>query len=497
MKIGPKLSKSQYVKGLQCPKALWFNQFRKELKPEVDAATQARFNTGNEVGVLAQSYFPGGVEVTSSYWQIADADRITRQYVEEGHTVLYEATAISPIDGSHSRIDIFRKVTDSDTWDLIEVKSSTSVKDYHIDDMSLQYHAFTGSGYRINKCYMMLVDNTYTRSGEIDLHSLFKLEDISEQVLEKQESVKIQVINLLGILDSSDEPSEAIGSRCNKPFECDYKGHCWKGVPEYSVFNVFSAKKADDVVRISKSYEVSDIPPTLTPGGTKQIDVDAYLTGNIIEDRGSIAAFLDQLEYPLYYLDYETIGPAIPLYDGTRPYEQIPFQFSLHIQKSRDTDLEHHEFLSIEKSDPREALTKSLVSLCGSKGSIIVYNRGFEAGCNRRLGAAFPNYEEALNELNERMVDLLTPFKKRWLYSPAQNGSASIKNVLPSFSKLDYEELEIGGGGEASSSYQAFVEDKLSSEESVSLFENLSKYCSLDTYAMVVLIEKLREISND
>jgi len=492
----PKLSKSQYVKGLQCPKALWFYRFRKDLNPEIDAATQVRFDTGNEIGVLAQSYFTGGIEVTGDYRQISGAEKLTRQFIEEGQTIVYEATAISPVDGSHARIDIFRKVEGSEAWDLIEVKSSTQVKDYHIDDMSLQYHAFSDAGYQINKCFMMLVDNTYIRSGEIDLQSLFKLEDISDQVLEKQEGVKIQVKNLLDALDPNTEPSAAIGGRCNKPFECDYKGHCWKEVPEYSVFNVFSAKKADDVVKISESYEVSDIPPTLIPGGTKQIDIEAYLTGNIIEDRGSITAFLDQLEYPLYYLDYETIGPAIPVYDGTRPYEQVPFQFSLHIQTSPDTELEHHEFLSKGKSDPREALTESLVSLCGSKGSIVVYNRGFEAGCNKRLGAALPKYDEALNALNERMVDLLIPFRKRWLYSPAQNGSASIKDVLPSFTKLDYKELEIGGGGEASSRYQAFVEGKLSNEEADSLFENLSKYCSLDTYAMVLLIQKLKELSN-
>jgi len=176
------------------------------------------------------------------------------------NTILYKATTISPIDGSHARIDIFRKVADSDAWDLIEIKSSTGVKDYHIDDMSLPYHAFSNAGYQINKCYMMVIDNTYIRAGEIDLQSLFKLEDISDRVLKKQECIKIQVEELLATLDSNNEPFEEIGARCNNPFECDYKGHCWKEVPEYSVFNVFSAKKADDGVKIYKSYEIKDIP---------------------------------------------------------------------------------------------------------------------------------------------------------------------------------------------------------------------------------------------
>lgn len=493
--MNPKLSKSQYIKGLQCPKALWFYRFRKDLKPEIDAETQARFDTGNEIGLLAQDYFPDGIEVTGEYWQIESAEKLTRQFIGEGHTLLYEATAISPVDGSHARIDIFRKVEDSDAWDLIEVKSSTSVKDYHIDDMSLQYHAFSDAGYQINKCYMMVIDNTYVRSGEIDLQSLFKLEDISDQVLEKQEGVKIQVEKLLAALDSNIEPTEEIGARCKNPFECDYKSHCWKEVPEYSVFNVFSAQKADSIVKIIESYEIEDIPPKLIPGGIKQIDIEAYLIGRIVENKENISSYLGQLEYPLYYLDYETIGPAIPLFDGTKPYGQTPFQFSLHVQKEPGVEPEHHEFLSRERTDPREALIRSLIELCGTEGSIVVYNQGFEASCNNKLGAAFPAYSEELNKINQRMVDLLDPFKKRWLYSPAQNGSASLKSVLPAFSSLDYKELEIGGGGEASSKYQAFVEGKIGSEEAHSLFEDLSKYCSLDTYAMVVLIEKLGKTS--
>jgi hypothetical protein len=496
MELKPQLSKSQYIKGLQCPKALWFYRFRKGLKPEIDAATQARFDTGNEIGLLAQRYFSNGVEVVGDYRDITDAEKLTRHLIEEGHTILYEATAISPFDGTHARIDIFRKLENSDAWDLIEVKSSTSVKDYHIDDMSLQYYAFSAAGYQINKCYMMVIDNTYTRNGEIDLASLFRLEDISDRALKKQGAVRVQIKNLLDTLDPDNEPKEEIGARCSSPFECEYKSHCWKKVPEYSVFNVLSSENADCFVKTSKSYEIKDIPPNLIPGGIKRIDIEAHLSGNIREDRINITAFLKQLEYPLYFLDYETIAPAIPLYDGTRPYEQIPFQFSLHIQNSPNTALEHYEFLSKERSDPREALTRSLIELCGSRGSIIVYNRGFEAGCNERLGIALPNYSKELNRLNQRMVDLLIPFKKRWLYSPAQNGSASIKAVLPSFSTLDYKELGIAGGGEASAKYQAFAEGKISSEEADFLFEELSRYCSLDTYAMVLLTQKLREVSN-
>ena len=493
--MSPKLSKSQYVKGLQCPKALWFNKFRKDLKPKVKAATQARFDTGKEIGLLAQDYYPGGIEVAGDYRQVSGAEKLTLQFIEEGHTLLYEATAISPVDGSHARIDILRKVKGLEAWDLIEVKSSTQVKDYHIDDMSFQYHAFSSAGYQINKCYMMLIDNTYIRSGEIDVQSLFKLEDISDQVHQKQKNMMSHVEKLLIALDLKTEPKEEIGARCNKPFECDYKSHCWKKVPEYSIFNIFSAKKSDAIVKITKSYEVKDIPFKFVPGGTKQIDIEAFLTGHIMEDKVSINAFVRDLEYPLYYLDYETISPAIPLFDESRPYEQIPFQFSLHVQEKKSAKLQHHEFLFRKKSDPRKELIESLIKLCGSNGSIIVYNRWFELSCNMILGEAFPAYAEDLDKINNRMVDLLIPFRKRWLYSPTQNGSASIKAVLPAFSTLDYKELEIAGGSDASSQYEVFLKGNLSSQDTDSLFENLSKYCSLDTYAMVLLIKKLTKLS--
>jgi len=494
MTISSKLSKSQFLIGLQCPKALWFNTFRKDLKPEVDAATQAGFDAGKEISVLAQSYFFGGVEVTGNFLESAGAEKLTRELIENGHTTLYEAAAIHPTDGSHARIDVLKKVKDSNTWDLIEVKSSTEVKDYHLDDLSLQYHVFSGSGFRINKCYMMLVNNSYSRAGAINPKALFKLEDVSEQIIQKQHEVILKVETLTAVLESKSEPEEEIGARCKDPFECDFKQHCWKDVPNYSIYNVFASKKADMIAKLIDSYEVKNISQDLIPKGLKALDLEAFLTGKIIKDKRNISAFLDQLEYPLHYLDYETIGPAIPVYDGTRPYERIPFQFSLHIQRERDQSLEHYEFLCKEKIDPRERFIKTLVSHCGSAGSIIVYNKSFEASCNERLGDTYPEYSEALREINKRMVDLLIPFKRRWLYNPIQNGSASIKAVLPAFSTLSYKELEISGGEEASSKYLAFAEGKLSTESETSLFHDLSEYCSLDTYAMKLLIDKLCEI---
>ena len=487
----PSLSKSQYVKGLQCSKALWFYRNRKDLKPEIDSSTQARFDTGNEIGILAQQFFKQGIEVVTEYWDIKGAEKLTQQYVKDGYEFIYEATAINPLDGAYSRIDILRKVEGTDAWDLIEVKSSTSVKAYHIDDVSLQYHAFSEAGYAIQNCYMMVIDNSYYRSGGIDPQKLFRLEKITAQVLEKQNEVKSSVQELALILGSKVEPEEEIGSRCNKPFECGYKEHCWKDVPKYSIFNIFPGSKADIIAKEIGSYDIADLPEELYPRDNKKIDVASFAQGCEHVDRESLRSFLDQLKYPLYYLDYETIGPAIPLFDGTKAYDQIPFQFSLHVQREQGGQLAHFEYLHKKTEDPRRAVAGALIDLCSNEGSIVVYNQSFEESCNKKMAAALPEYEEGLLQINERMVDLLLPFRNRWLYHPYQESSASIKSVLPAFSGLDYDSMNIADGAEASIQYQSFLEGKLSEAELEQLWVNLSTYCALDTKAMAELIDVL------
>ena len=483
----PSLSKSQYVKGRQCSKALWFYRNRKDLKPEIDSSTQARFDNGNKIGILAQQFFKQGIEVVASYWDIKGAEKLTRQYVKAGYDFIYEATAINPFDGSYARIDILRRDEDTDAWDLIEVKSSTSVKAYHIDDVSLQYHAFSEAGYAIQNCYMMVIDSSYYKRGNVDPRKLFRLEEITAQVLEKQSEVKSSVQELTKILGSKVEPLEEIGVRCNKPFECEYKEHCWKDVPKYSIFNIFPGSKAEKIAKEIGSYNIADLPQEIFLEGNKKIDATSFSQGCEHVDRDSLRSFLDQLNYPLYYLDYETIGPAIPLFDGTKAYDRIPFQFSLHVQREEGGELVHFEYLHKKADDPRRSVAGALIDLCGDEGSVVVYNQSFEESCNNKMAAAFPEYEEGLLQINQRMVDLLIPFKNRWLYHPHQGGSASIKSVLPAFSILSYDSMSIADGAEASIQYQSFIEGKLNKLELETLWVNLSKYCALDTKAMAEL----------
>ena len=487
------ISKSQYVKGLQCPKALWLYRHRKDLAPEITPEKQALFDTGHVVGELAMQYFGHGVEVTNEYWDVKGAVEATKKFIARGEDIIFEATAIHPIDGGYSRIDILKRVDDSDEWDLIEVKSSTSVKDYHIDDMAFQYHVFYGAGYKIRKCFMMVLDNSYVRNGDIDPSQLLRLEEISGPVFAKQGEV-VAVAGQLGyVLERKDEPDVSIGARCFAPFECDYKPYCWAHVPDYSVYNVFQKPKAEEIAR-HHGVTLEKLPEHIRPGGVKGLDVESYLSGETIVDRANIAAFLGNIEYPLYFLDYETVMPAVPLFDGTRPFQQIPFQFSVHVQQSPGAELVHHEYLHKEQTDPRRAFAEKLVELCGNEGSVLVYNQAFEIARNNELANDFPEHAAAIQAINARVLDLLVPFKSRWLYHPNQNSSASIKAVLPAFTDLNYDDLEIGHGGEAMRQYGAFMSGDLHESLWPDLWDNLTEYCQQDTYAMVVLLDVLRKV---
>lgn len=495
MSAEPKLSKSQFIRGFQCPKSLWLYRFKKELAPAIDSQKQALFDTGHYIGELAKQYFGGGVEVTESYKDIKGAVATTQKLIAEGRELIFEATAVHPVDGSYSRIDILKKVSGTSEWDLIEVKSSTSVKDYHIDDMSFQYHVFYNAGFRIRACYMMVIDNAYVRHGDIDPKKLLKLEDISPLVFSKQSEVEYVAGQLGYVLDRKDQPDITIGARCFAPFDCDYKDHCWKAaaVPEYSVFNVFNKAKAEEIAKRHSTYDLKKLAADILPKGNKGIDVASFLSGNVHLQPDLIRNFIQGLRYPLYFLDYETLMPAIPLFDGTRPFQQIPFQFSVHIQDRPDSELVHREYLHKQRTDPRPDLTRNLIDACGQDGTVIVYNQAFEMARNNELAQEFPQFAAALAAINGRMVDLLVPFRRRWAYHPKQNGSASIKAVLPAFTDLTYEGMEIDNGGEASLKYLMFMHGKLSDADCDSLWKNLDAYCGQDTYAMKVLLDVLRQ----
>lgn len=485
-----KISKSQFMKGHQCPKALWLSLNRKDLKAPVTVAQQKLFDQGHEVGNLAKKLFPKGLEIKAEYWESEKAVQLTLEAIKEGYNTLFEATAQSS-DGLYARIDILKK--EGKLWDLIEVKSSTEVKEYHLWDLAAQRYAFEQAGYKIRKTLLILIDNTYVKNGEIEPAKLLKYEDITAQTSDLQKAVKELLPDLLKVIQKKKEPKVEIGDHCKDPFECDFKNHCWAHVPKYSVYNLCKGEQREELLA-QGILDARDIPSGILTG-KKELDLNCAKSGKMHIDKTAIKDFLKTLKYPIYYLDYETIGPAVPLYDGTSPYKPVPFQFSCHVIRKRGADLEHIEFLHDGSGDPRIPFIESLIKTVGKKGSIVAYNAPYEKMINDQLKNQFPAYATELNAINKRFVDLLIPFRSRAIYHPDMRGSASLKSVLPVFEPgLSYQDLELQEGQTVSIVYESICKGWLDEKEKERMMEALKEYCQVDTLGMVKLIEVLEKI---
>jgi len=484
------LSKSQYVRGLKCAKSIWFYKNRKDIERTIGEKSQQIMAGGQEVGEAAQRLYPEGILIKEDYTQIDKAIQSTQEAVKNGATVLFEATASSK-DGNYARIDIFKKVPKTNEWDMIEVKCSTEVADYYLDDISFQRHVFEEAGYRIRKSILLHINNNYLREGELDLKQLFTTVDLTVEAENKKSEV-IKNVKVINDLLSGREPRTKIGKHCEKDYECDYVHYCWKDVPEYSVLNIGRFSQKWDFYD-KGIVKVEDLPSYDVLNPKQIIEVESYINNKPHIEKDNVREFLNQLEYPLYYLDYETVQYVIPPYNKTHAYQQIPFQFSLHIQKEKGGELKHIEFLHEENSDPRLPFIKKLIESCGKSGSVIVYNAVFERSIvNNKLIEQFSEYEAEINSINERMVDLLKPFSDRVVYHPKMHGSASIKKVLPAFvPELSYQDLEIQEGGTASRKYLETISSNMPQEDKNVVFKNLKRYCGLDTMAMVKLLEVL------
>ncbi len=477
------LSKSDYMMALDCAKALWLKKNRKDLIPPTPQELQAIFDKGNETQDLARDFFDGGYMVEADYWNITGGCLITQEQSKK-HDILFEAFAKTTW-GAYCRIDVMQR--NSNGWDLIEIKATNEAKSEHYVDLAFQRYVFMQAGYPIKSCYVLHFNKEYKKDGKIDVKQLFTLTDVSEQVEYEYHDVQKKALEFYKIQKGKSEPKIELHKACKG---CQFYHYCGKDIPEFSLFDVIRNPKADKLYIQRKSAEITpDILPECSDAA--KVAVQAFIDNKEYVDKDRIKEFLDTLEYPLYYLDYETIQPAIPLFDNSGTYNQIPFQFSLHIQKEKGGTLEHIEFLHKEKSDPRRLFAEKLVDSCGKKGSVIVYNQAFEETRNKELANLFPDLNSDILSINARMIDLLKPFRDRVLYNPKQQNSNSIKYVLPAFTDLSYDDMEIANGGEAMDRYLSFMQNKLSEEEEQTLFSGLTQYCHQDTLAMAKLIDVL------
>lgn len=486
----PLLSKSKYLAGLQCPKLLWIQINQPDDIPEPDTITQYIFDQGHLVGEYAKKLFPVGIDIPHDDFMGNVA--ATKQLLAEKKP-LFEAGILS--GRIYCRLDILNPVNE-DEWDIIEIKSGTSVKEVYINDVSFQKFCCEKAGLKIRHCRLGFINNQYVKNGEINPKELFILEDISAQVEEVSESIEERVFNLLTVISNKACPEMTIGQHCLAPYECPLRAECWGFLPENSVFDLRGGKTKQFSLFEHGISAIKDIPNDIPLSRQQQIQRECVTTGSVHVEKEEIRQFLNKLKYPLHYLDFETVGPAIPVYDGTRPYQDMPFQFSLHIVRNDVSAPVHHSFLADGMEDPRPQILLELQRLLGSEGSVIAYNAGFEEGVLKELVEAFPEYTDWLEGILPRMVDLLFPFTNFHYYNASQKDTASLKKVLPAVTGKGYEEMGIGAGMDASIAYGRIMYGNATEEEIAKVRADLLKYCKLDTEGMIWVVDKLRELSD-
>ena len=489
-KFTPFLSKSRFIKGLQCHKALWLFTHCPELRDEVSASQQAVFDAGTDVGILAQDLFPGGVEIPFDDLTVPEQLAKTQAELNKGTKTIYEA-AFS-FDNVFVKVDILHKGRNG--WELYEVKGSVELKEVYLNDIAVQYHVVTGSGLKITKAALVHIDNSYVRHGNINVHSLFAIQVITETVLERQPLVTQELIAMRTML-KNEMPAIDIGPHCSDPYTCAFWGHCWSHIPSPSVFDFVDLGKPDGFKLYDQGMLNMKDVLRATLGWRQQLQLDGILLQKNVINADAIRAFLATIWYPLAFMDFETTYlTPVPLFDGTRPYQAVPFQFSLHWLDAPDGTLQHREYLAPATGDPQEPFLMALPDALPENACIISWNKGFEGKIVKALGNQFPQHQIRLQAIIDNMVDLMAPFRSKHIYHWQFDGSYSLKAVLPALiPELTYDVLTISDGAAAASSWLQMRATE-SAEDQDQLRRNLLEYCHLDTLAMVRILDKIHDL---
>lgn len=474
------LSKSRFIIGLACPRWLWCVFNKPESIPEMDESTQALLDQGKEVGLLAQKRYPKGIEIPLG----KDAIKLTQDALKK-RVPTFEASFAHK--HAYCKVDVLVPVGKSD-WDIVEVKSSTEVKDEHVWDVAFQKYCLESAGLEIRRCHLLHINNEYVKKDAIDPEKLFAQEDITDKVSELLPQIGELLKRMVEVIKSPKIPAPELGTECIDPDECPV---CLTEVPENSVTELYWIGKKAYPLLNEGITRINELPPTFKLNDKQRVQVKAILSQKVVADAAAVKKFLKELEYPLYCLDFETVNPAIPLFDGTRPYQHIPFQLSIHILKKSGAKPEHVEFLADDASDPRKHIVNALRAI-SAKGTVLAYNMSFEKRVIEDLQDAFPK-EKWLHSLIGRMNDLILPFRNFWYYHPKQRGSCSIKAVLPALTGRSYAHLEVSKGDEAARKFLAMTyKGKKMDKEAVR--KALLEYCKQDTEGMIEILNVLETV---
>ena len=482
------LTKSNYMIGLECPRYLWLKVNYPDKIAKFSLSDDFRMKDGEKVGVEAKKLFPDGIDL--SIFKFLENQEKTKEALSHRKPI-FEAGF--QFNDCFSRADILVPI--GDMWDIIEVKASTKTKDVNIHDVAFQKYVYEGFGLNIRKCFIMHLNNEYIRNGNLELDKLFKSDDITEEVDKVIIGIEKRISDISSFMSSKTAPP--VGVLIEVPFS--EKNHSCKDencleLPENNVFCLYRGGKTSLKLYENGIKLIKDIPEGYKLNNKQLIQRNCESKGEVYFDEEKISEFINNLKYPLYYLDFETFSTAIPIFNGTKAYSQITFQYSLHVQEKEGSHAEHYEFLYNGNKDPRKDFITSLNNHLKDNGTIIVYNQTFEIGRMKELGENFKEYKELVENIPARTVDLLILFREFSYYNPKQQGSASIKKVLPALTGKTYKGMTISDGGTASVEYFNSHYNKCSEEKRKQVREDLLKYCGLDTEAEIMIIDKLKEL---
>lgn len=484
----PPLSKSRFIAGLQCPLRLWHLCYSRQLASPVSPAQQAIFEVGHEVGRLATSLYPGGVLVKEGHFQHDKAVESTRTAIEDsGVPAIYEAAFVH--EGVRVRVDILERLS-TGRWNLIEVKSSTSVKQAHLPDVAVQRYVVQGSGQTIQQCGILHLNNQYVyQGGDLDLEALFSFSDLTEQIEALEDEIPVKLGQLRKMLSHTSPPEVDPSRLCKTPYVCEFLEHCTREKPEFWVMELsgISQERLDELAEINVD-DIRDIPESFPLTSIQRRIKDTVLSGTRYMDAG-LADGLRNVEYPAHFLDFETISAAIPRYAGTRPYQALPFQWSNHVLHE-DGTIVHWQYLCEKDEDPREAFAISLLRALGQKGTIFVFTM-YEKEVIGQLAEFFPQHCDQLLSTLDRFRDLHALIRKH-VYHPDFHGSFSLKSILPALiPSMGYGDLAIQNGQHASVEYLRILDPDTLPEERAEIKRALLAYCANDTLGLVRIREEL------
>ena len=478
------LTKSKYLSGLQCHKRLWYEKNHPERKANPSRSQQRKFEQGQEVGVLARKSFSEGVLI-DAIDPLVSVEQ-TKAAIERGDTCIFEASFI--FNDVFVGCDVLQK--DSNSWRIIEVKASTSVKEQHLQDLAIQKYVLTGCGLSVSETQLMLINSK--ECVYPDLCNLFSIVDATDEVDPLMDDVHSNVETFKTVLAGNDEPQVSIGQRCKKPYPCPFKEYCWRDVPEKSIFTISGLRwnKKDELIE-NRIFSLEDIPANYPLGPKQRAYVNSVLHNEPVIDAKAIQQELANLQYPIHFLDFETDDPPIPIFDGLRPYQKFPFQYSCHIMHS-DGAIEHYEYLHPDTSDPRKPLLESLLNHISPRGSIVVYTL-FERDRLNELIDAFPEHSSTLQSIINRLWDQSDIFQYYYKH-PDFCGYYSLKDVLPVLVPwLGYENLDVQEGTEAQAVWDLML-NTTNQEKKSDMIKDLKAYCKLDTRAMLEIHKVLCQL---